>query len=1022
VEGGGDDDGRHLSASDGSNPFFWATGFSTPGLALKSDSLFAETHELSSSLGGGWSRLSVVIPTLMHHAPILRHEHVANALCRATAPQAPTLIKDMAANCPSATQCLLQGCITAYQLAEKFELLSSSKKTTEEADPHTLSDLAVAKNIMRASVESAKYLASLSCREALNVIRTLHEQRVMDGLALSLLMIHDPIGAVSYIVEKLYTKEPTSSNRNAIQHKRRHALPLRQRVLSSQSRTQPSVKGVSVPINTVTSKLCKELTGDKALAENVRCFISRRISLSLKNKQTTGSISMGEGALFIQAYALLVHSIGIGAGSSSGSGSKFVEDTMTAIGKLLTNENSGQDLPTRSSEDNIYKTAICAAIVTCSRYPPIADSDGSVIGGPAVIACLDCLRGLFLRPRSIESAIFSSRFAGALIGDDAASFGKMALVNIFSHTCSTENIHQQENDSQMAGVCRWLSSKIEMCVLKGIHQKGLTFVMHDPTATVEAMSRNSSKTSNELDDLMKKILADPKLCADIIQHKKGCALVHESVMMLVRRPSPHIPLVLPLSLERLAQSLPWDVIGSDNHTAQQSQLALQIVYALKFLDCQPQSPFVINPRLVPLKESLAFMESCNKNGSNGIDSGFGALCIALKELISKHCPDTLHAIDSCTVGRETSDGLMVSPKHTVNPMIVSDAIRDCLSSCDGVDPSGLRAEKMFMICRSKHPSFEVDVAAVGAILSSLKSQPKFYSYMALCKDPLIILKSRAAAWKCRGLRSIILRILEDLMSANECIAVQSSASESVALEYLTARDTIIVRCIVFACASGFTFGGCKNGGTPCSKHCMLSVSMIRSIVSKRRGIIAALAKQDLPDNCIDWIVEFVPESLSDAPDISFLLSEKGMLTATQRLTAASAGLRIAVAHSPRGEAIANNLMLASTAVLLDSFALVVGPIGVPVSVLREENGQDVTNVCRKAMFDMLKTIATISPKNIYLKNEAIITLSKIASQCKSENAAGGISGVAASRRKALLKEIWETCLQANTALGGAMQL
>ena len=38
----------------------------------------------------------------------------------------------------------------------------------------------------------------------------------------------------------------------------------------------------------------------------------------------------GETAMFIQAYALLVHSIGTGAGSSAGSGS-IVEDTMTVI-------------------------------------------------------------------------------------------------------------------------------------------------------------------------------------------------------------------------------------------------------------------------------------------------------------------------------------------------------------------------------------------------------------------------------------------------------------------------------------------------------------------------------------------------------------------------------------------------------------------------------------------------------------------------------------------------------------------
>jgi hypothetical protein len=268
------------------------------------------------------------------------------------------------------------------------------------------------------------------------------------------------------------------------------------------------------------------------------------------------------------------------------------------------------------------------------------------------------------------------------------------------------------------------------------------------------------------------------------------------------------------------------------------------------------------------------------------------------------------------------------------------------------------------------------------------------------------------------------RILESLMSANECITMQSSVTEDVALEYLTARDTIIVRCIVFVCASGFVLGECESKVTPRVRHCIRCVNMVRSIITKRRGIIAALVKQGLPENCIDWIVEFVPESFSDAPIIMALLAEKGLLTATERLTAASAGLQIAAVLSPHGEQNGKDLITASAAVLLESFALVVGPIGgVPVSVLREENGQDVTYICRQAMFRMLETFSSISPQNVDLKNEACIALSKISALCISENnAVGGIPGVAATRRKALLKDIWEKCTQANTVLGGVTQI
>jgi hypothetical protein len=203
---------------------------------------------------------------------------------------------------------------------------------------------------------------------------------------------------------------------------------------------------------------------------------------------------------------------------------------------------------------------------------------------------------------------------------------------------------------------------------------------------------------------------------------------------------------------------------------------------------------------------------------------------------------------------------------------------------------------------------------------------------------------------------------------------------------------------------------------------MVSVSIVRSIIAKRRGVVAALIKQDLPDICIDWIIEFVPESLFDAHIITSLLSENGSLSATERLTVASAGLQIAVTHSARGMAQAKALVSMSTAVLLHSFVFVIGPVGVPVSILRDEKGRDATNICRENLFRMIKTLSSIDPTNTDLKNEATATLSKIAAMCKSENAVGGISGAAASTRKALLKKIWDACVQANTALGGSIQM
>jgi len=825
------------------------------------------------------------------------------------------------------------------------------------------------KDIIRTAVEAVECLASLSPTVAMHVIRILKKANVMDGLVLSLLIKRESIDAASFLTDKLVSSGETD-----------------------------------------TSRLYKELAGDKELAENARRFISQRMIISYK----ADDINLDEISLLTKSYTLLVYFIGVGSGSSDGSGSKLVEDSMNAIRLMAPLHCSDTDLPAKYPNDDPYKNAMCAAVVTCCRYPPIGDSGGaSVISVPAVKACLECFSSHLLHPESIESVIFSSRLSGFLIDVDAKSLLSVVLGTIMSNSDSNE--YQKEEDiPQITSVCQWLSSEIESDQLKTMHSRGMTMtsLAHDPIVAAEAMRRSAIQTTNELDDLAKSILSDQDTCAKIIKISSAVTLIKESVSMLVRRPEPHIPLVLPLSLERLAQALPWKEVmnGIQESTSHVfSQFILQLVYALEFLKHQPDSPFVVNPRSLPLKETLDLLDLSSRK-----DNIYKDLHTALKDLCSVHCPDIIKVTQQ--EESDDDDGL-VGGKHAITPTMVGEAIRDCLNG-DAVDPSGLRAERMFLYSRQVYPRLEVDTAAVTEMLFvDDNSRSKYYSYVSLCKDPLPLLKARAAIWKLRGTRRILLKILDSLMLANECIAMEKSSSQIVAQDYLTSRDAIIVRCIVFACQCGFTFGKCENEVIPRARYCSLCVSIVQSIILKRRGVMTVLIRQGLPEKCIDWIVEFIPDCLSDGPIITALLSDKSLLSATERLNAASAGLQIAIAHYHLDESIAKDLVVASTNVLLESFTLVVGPVGVPVSVLREENGQDITSICKTEMFHMLKTLSTISPKNIDLKNEACTTLSKISAMCKSENAAS-----LTPRRKALLKEIWERCLFVNSKLGGALQL
>jgi len=52
--------------------------------------------------------------------------------------------------------------------------------------------------------------------------------------------------------------------------------------------------------------------------------------------------------------------------------------------------------------------------------------------------------------------------------------------------------------------------------------------------------------------------------------------------------------------------------------------------------------------------------------------------------------------------------------------------------------------------------------------------------------------------------------------------------------------------------------------------------------------------------------------------------------------------------------------------------------------------------------------------------EARRVLSKMAVKSKSEKALGGASGSVATRRKALLKDLWDSIVLAGNALGGGL--
>ena len=146
------------------------------------------------------------------------------------------------------------------------------------------------------------------------------------------------------------------------------------------------------------------------------------------------------------------------------------------------------------------------------------------------------------------------------------------------------------------------------------------------------------------------------------------------------------------------------------------------------------------------------------------------------------------------------------------------------------------------------------------------------------------------------------------------------------------------------------------------------------------------------------------------------------MSAVERLHVADAALRIAITHGSTCEEELQPLAYTALSILVNSFYVAIGPVGVPVNVISDQEGRDTTNMCRNYLFRMLSAVKAMKGDLESIKNEARLARSKLTGLCKSDMNLSGLSGVAAQRRKVILQELWDTLARVNTSLGGGIQL
>jgi hypothetical protein len=471
----------------------------------------------------------------------------------------------------------------------------------------------------------------------------------------------------------------------------------------------------------------------------------------------------------------------------------------------------------------------------------------------------------------------------------------------------------------------------------------------------------------------------------------------------------NLPLILSAQLEQQSVVLFNSEASTTKYLDDEgTKFLLRLLHAFEYLNSKPKSPFAFDPRSLPLKQALRASYLWRGGGE--------FLQTRLYELSRAHCMDTVAQLErtqiiAATESSNVEDLQFASMSRRQAVEAFYKALQTFIVGIEK-DAEACGSENVFIQAKSSMSDADLCCTVCSALLTLPHKPRPTFSYWVLCRDPLLLFKCPLKIWKSRGLRRIALAVLTSLLESNAVLAREASPLDISAEEFIASRDVLVVRCLLMC-----TCGGVELDGVGPS-DCTMTSSFIRSMISCNEGTVAALIKQGLPERAVDWLVEYVPECMNDSGEMQKLLSDRSTLTAAERLVAADVVLRIAIVHGQSNDEEATSMAYSALAQLVDSFFLVIGPVGVPVNALIvDDSGLDVTQISRKAAFRMLKALMRVRGRRTGLRKECGMALHKLTGLCKNESVVAGVAGTVAGRRKQLLKEIYDQCNKAAANMG-----
>jgi hypothetical protein len=970
--------GIESSTQDGDDEPHVSEGKAETSFALKADdSLLSGAESGADEEAGGAmdvSDLGSTLADIMHYAPVLRSEHVASAFCRASLRRTGDFLTWIGANCPSTVPGLLSGCIETYVSARKF----GNKLIAETASLGVVA------------------LANLSHTECAKVYYKLQSLSVMLDVQLKLAMQLGFVTISCLITQHLTTifeqKAMSASSARALIK----VIPI-QRQISGESDDIPEKENEDLGFCGASSgnepTLYEYFANDQSLFEETLRYYSKEIHVQNGNFEgSRGKWGLGFHAL---ALVLLVpatdtadlskreHAIH----SLSKSFETFLDRKDFAVG-------GHEHLPEEAHTDKLYGIMTSCIIILSARMGSIEDE-----------AVED--RSYARMIQQAQQMQVTSKYISRLWESIAYAMERKSTRDLFNaavgpvlscFVCFTFRSGSYES------MFRGLKRLVTLPKLANSEDRGDILIR---IAAVRMLVQNSdafdrSVAALEISKVLRQLLdveAETK-SVSLISSIDVLLFLKEATYFLSKEEGPRIPFISPSQLE-----ITWSKVLSPRQSSSKDDLldyclatyVLRLFYCLEYLDSNTSSLFSVDPRSLPLREIMRYAEQCFPEPTKNF------VISQLRRLLQKHVSEIL-----LEVRYTRRDSLSVALCDAVGRDVLLEGLHAALIRyAPNTKPyekgEGSTSEMLFLRSRSCVSDPDLYSTVMRAILSYPHSPAPNFSFSLLCRDPMVVFKCPSYFWSSNSLRRILLTTLRVLIMSNDEIAVQASPFVEVAEELLVARDAIIVRSL---------FGALHTGEAGNSCICSMTGNFVRWLISRRPGLVALLVKQGLAERDLDWLVEHVPESIRDW---EFLLLTLGnsCLTAPERLNVADAISRVAIVFgSDSKEPEAAQMVACAVTELVDSFHFILGPVGVPVSVLlSDDTGEDITKVSRKAALRILKSLNRVRARRHGFRR-CSTGLQRLVSVCKVESTSSGVQGTIATRRKQFLKEVYETASKA----------